>query len=114
SCEEAKVGNSARDVECASKRNWLASIDRLSLCELFQIALDQVGDAQKNCGTIRRRLLRPIGKRLLGCGNRKIDIVRVAVRHLRIRFASPRFNVVEVFSTDRLDKLAIDKVLNLE
>src|SRR5436309_3532093 len=42
--------------------------------------------------------------------DRKIDIVRVTVRNLRIRFASRRFDVVEIFATDRLKKLAVDEI----
>src|SRR5438128_3909478 len=53
-------------------------------------------------------------KRLQSRGNGKIDIVRVAIGDMRIRFACRLFHIAEIFSTDRPNKLAIDKVLNLE
>jgi hypothetical protein len=37
----------------------------------------------------------------------------VAICNLRIRLASRRFDVAQVFSAYRLDKLAVDEVLNL-
>jgi hypothetical protein len=40
--------------------------------------------------------------------------LRIAIRDLRIRPSGRRFGVVEVTPADRLDKLAIDKVLDLE
>ena len=51
---------------------------------------------------------------LLRYGDSKINVARVAVRDLRIRFASCRFNIVEVSTGDRLDKSAVDEVLDLE
>src|SRR6516165_595090 len=36
--------------------------------------------------------------------------MRVAVRDLRVRLASRRFDVIEIFSADRFDEFAVDKV----
>lgn len=49
---------------------------------------------------------------LLRYGDSKINVARVAVRDLRIRLAGRRFNIVEVSSADRLDKFAVDEVLD--
>src|SRR6187399_1937438 len=110
--EEAEVGHRARNVEATREREWLACIDRLCAREFFQIALDQVGDAQKNLRSFCCSFFRPIGEGFLRRGHGKIDIARVAVRYLRIRLAGCRLDVVEILAADRLDKSAIDEVLN--
>src|SRR5438034_168399 len=108
--EESEVCDGPRNIERARERNRLASIDRLSTREFLQVAFDQIGDPQQITRTFGCRLVRPIVKSFLRCSDRKIDIVRVTVRHLRIRFASRRFDVVEIFATDRLKKLAVDEI----
>ena len=50
----------------------------------------------------------------LQTGDGKVNIVRVAIRDLRVRLASRRFNVIEIFPADRFDELAVDKVADLE
>ena len=112
--EEAEIARGARNVEAARERERLARVDRLRARELLEIALDQVGDAQKNARPLRRRRARPIRERFLRRGDGQIDIATVAVGDLRIRFAGRRFDVVEIFPADRLNKLAVDEVLNLE
>jgi len=108
--EKSEIGDGARNIEHARERNRLASIDRLCARELLDIAFDQLRDAQKNFGALRRRSFRPIGKRLLACSDRKIDIARVAIRDLRMRFTGRRLDVVEIATPDRLDEFAIDEV----
>ena len=49
---------------------------------------------------------------LLRYGDSKINVARVAVRDLRIRFASRRLDVVEILAANRLDKLTVDKILD--
>src|SRR5437870_7656250 len=112
-CEEAKVGNSARDVERTRERNRLAGVDRLSARKLLQVTFDQVRYPQQKTRAFACRFFGPFGKCLLRRIDSKIDIARVTVRHLRVRFARGWFNVVEVFSAHRLDKFAIDKVVDL-
>ena len=46
--------------------------------------------------------------------NGNINIVRVAVCNLRIRLTCRGLDIVEVSATDRLDELAVDKILDLE
>ena len=45
--EEAEIARGARNVEGARERKRLAGIDRFGAREFFQIALDQVGDAEQ-------------------------------------------------------------------
>ena len=110
--EESKIAGGARNVERARERHWFASVDRLGACELFQITLNQVGDAQENFRALRRRFSRPFRKRLLRCSDGKVDIARVAVRDLRVGFSRCGFDVVEITPADRLNKLAVDEVLD--
>ncbi len=111
--EEPKIGNGARNVEPARERERFAGVDRFRPRELLEIAFDQLCDAKKNFRALRGRFPRPINERLLRRSGGKIDIARVAVRDLRIRLARRRFDVVEIFSTDRLSKLAIDEISDL-
>ena len=53
--EEAEVGNGAGNIERTRERERLAGVDRFSARELLQIALDQIGDAQKDARSLRRR-----------------------------------------------------------
>src|SRR5437588_2521254 len=112
--EEAEIAGGAWNVERSRKRERLPRIDRLSSRDLFEIALDQIGDAQKNPRPLLRRRARPIRERLLRRGHGKIDIAAVAVRGLRIRLSRRWLNVVQIFSTERPNKLAVDEILNLE
>ena len=47
---------------------------------------------------------------LLCYGDSKINVARVAVRDLRIRFASRRLDVVEILAAYRFGKLPVDKI----
>src|SRR6266699_1837905 len=65
----------------------------------------------------KRKLLAASGmssvrERLLRRGDGKIDITAIAIRDLRIRLPRRRFDVVEIFSADRLNKLAVNEVSN--
>src|SRR6266446_1977429 len=112
--KKTEVGDGAWNVERSRKRERLPRIDRLGSRELLEIALDQIGDAQKNPRPLLRRRARPIRERFLRRGYCKIDIAAVAVRDLRIRLSRRRLNVVEIFSTERPNKLAVDEILNVE
>src|SRR5262249_52272946 len=46
----------------------------------------------------------------LCCSHRKINVVCVAVGHLRIGFTCGRLDVVEISAADRLDEFAVDEV----
>ena len=48
------------------------------------------------------------------CSHRKINVVPVAVGHLRISVACGRFDVIEISATDRFDEFAVDKILDSE
>ena len=69
--EEAEIARGARDVESARERERLAGVDRFGAREFFEIALDQIGDAQENaaiappraCATNRRTPSRPPRRR---------------------------------------------------
>ena len=111
--EETEIAGGARNVERTRERERLASVDRLGAREFLQIALDQAGDTQKNLRAFCRWLLRPIGECFLSGRYGKIDITRIAVGDLRIRFARRRLNIVEITAADWLNKLAVDEILNL-
>src|ERR1700693_3554151 len=111
-CEEAKVGNTARDVERTRERNRLASVDRLSARKLLQVAFDQVRYPQQKTRAFACRFFGPFGKCLLRRSDGEIDIAGVTVRHRRVRLASRRLDVVEVTAANGLDKTAVDEVLN--
>ena len=112
--EKTEIAGRAWNVERARERHWFARVDRLSVCELFQIPLDQVGDAQENVRPLRRWCSRPIRERLFGRGHRKIDVPRVAVCDLRIGLSRGRLDVVEVPPAYWLNELAVDEAANLE
>ena len=112
--EKSEIACRARNVERARERQWFAGVYGLSARKFVEIALDQICNAQQNFRALRRRRARPIDERPLSGGYGKLDITRVAVGNLRIRIASRWFDVVEVFGADRLDKLAIDKISNLD
>ncbi len=57
---------------------------------------------------------RPLDERFLRGRHRKIDIARIAVGDLRVRLSRRRFDVVEIFSADRLNELTIDEITDLE
>jgi molybdopterin molybdotransferase len=113
-CEKSKIADCARDVERTRERDRLTGIDRLRACKLLEIALDQISYPQQKTRAFACRLFGPIGKDLFSRSDREIDIAGVAVRHLRVGFASRRFNIVEISTANRLGKFAVDKILNLE
>ena len=111
--EKAKVAGRSRNIERSREGQRLAGIDRFRTGEFFQIALDQVGDAQQDPGAIRRRCFRPSRKSSFGRSHGKLDVARLAIGNERIRFAGRRFDVIEIFSAERLDELAVDEVADL-
>ena len=113
-CEETEIARRAWDVEGTRKGEWFAGVDRFRACQFLQIALNQVGDPQEKSRPIGRRFFRPIWKSSLRRRGGKIDVATVAVCGLRIGLARGRLDVVEIFPADRLDKLAVDEVSNLD
>ena len=112
-CEEAEIARGARNIEAARERERFARVDRFGARQFFQIALDQVGDAEKNSRSLRRGCVRPIRERFLGRGDRQLDVAAVAVGDLRIRLAGRRLDVVEILSADWRYELTVDEVLDL-
>jgi uncharacterized membrane protein YphA (DoxX/SURF4 family) len=108
--EKTKVAGRPRNIERARKRNRFAGIDRLRARELFQIALDEIGNAQKDLRSFLARCFGPVGECILRRSHGKIDIFFPAVGNLRVRLAGRRLDIVEIFAADRLDELAIDVV----
>src|SRR5207248_3311128 len=80
----------------------------------FEIALGQIDDAQENARSIRRRRARPIRECFFRGDDGQLDIARIAIRNLRIRFARRRLDVVEIFSAKRRKELAVDEVADLK
>src|SRR5205814_3878589 len=112
--EKSEIAGRARNVERARERQWFTGVNRFSAREFLEIALDQVRDAQENFRSLRRWQARPLGKRLLGGGYGNLDIASIAVGDLRVGFASRRLDIIEKSATDRLDKLAINEISNLD
>src|ERR1051325_8043590 len=110
--EETKVRDGAWNIERARERNRLAGVDRFRAREVFQIALNQIGDAKKNLRSLAGRFLRPIRKSFLRSRDGKIDILFSAVGDLRVRLAGRGLDVVEIFAAERLDELAVDEVFD--
>ena len=108
--EEAEIARGARNIEAARERERFAGVDRFGSREFFEIALDQVGDAQENARPLRRRRARPFGKRFVCGGHGQFDIATVAIRDLRIRLAGGRLDIVEILAADRRNELAVDEV----
>ena len=111
--EKAEICNSARNIERTRERQGFAGVDRFGTRQLLEIALDQIGDAQKNPRPLLRRRARPIRERLLRRGHGKIDIARVAVRNLRVRLSCRRLDIVEIFPANGVNELAVDEVFDL-
>src|SRR5205823_6104386 len=112
--EETEIARGPRNIETAREGERLAGVDRFGARELFEIALDQIGDAQENARSIRRRRARPIRECFFRRGYGQLDIARVAVRNLRVGLPRRRFDIVEIFSADWRNELAIDEVFDLE
>src|SRR2546423_7074456 len=110
--EETKIARGPWNIERACECERLARVDRFGAGQFFEIALDQVGDAQKDARSIRRRRARPIAECFFRCGNGPLDIAPVAVGHLRLRFTRRWLDIVEIFSANWLDKLPADEVWN--
>jgi hypothetical protein len=81
--------------------------------EFFQITLNQVGDTEQKFRSLSRGFFSPANKRLLCRSDSGFDIAGVAIRDLRIRFASRRLDIVEVFSADWRYELTVDEILDL-
>src|SRR5205814_10246362 len=96
------------------QRDWFPGVNRSRSRKVFEIPFDQVGYPQEKTRTLGCRFFRPIAKCLLRCSDSKIDIVGIAVRDLRVRFASRRFDIVEISAGNRLDEFAINEVADLE
>src|SRR5947208_11778399 len=110
--EESEIAGRARNVQRTGERERFAGVDGLGAREFFQIALDQIGDAQENLRSVRRRLVRPIGKGRLGGRHGKIDIFFTAVSDLRVWLPRRRLDVVEKASALRFNKLTANEVLD--
>jgi hypothetical protein len=112
-CKEAKIARGARNIQCARQRKRLARVDRFGARQFFQITLNQVGDTEQKFRSLCCGFFRPINKRLLCRRDSAFDVADVASRDLRIRFASRRLDIVEVFSADWLYELTVNEVLDL-
>ena len=110
--EEAEIRGRARDIEIARERERLAGIDGFGARELFQVALDQVDDAEKNARAIGGRRARPTGEGFLRGRDRHFHIARIAIGHERIRLPGGGLDVVEILAGDRRHELAADEVLD--
>ena len=91
----------------------LSGVDRFGTRKFFQIALDQIGDAQKDLRSFLGRRPGPVDECFFRRGDGKIDIFLSAVGNLRIRLAGGGLDVVEKTSADGLNKLAVNKILDL-
>jgi len=112
--EKSEIAGRARNVQRARERDWFAGVDRFRAREFFQIALDQIGDAQKDLRSFLARCFGPVSECFLRRGDRKIDIFFSAIGDLRVRLAGRRLDVVQVLAGPWLAKLAVDKIQNLE
>ena len=111
--KEPEIGHCTGNIERARKRERLACINRFSSRKFLEIAFDQVGNMQQKFRSLRSGFFGPINKRLLCDSDGGFYIAAVAIRDLRIRFASGRFDIVEVLSADWLYELTVDEVLDL-
>jgi hypothetical protein len=110
--KETKAARRSWNIESARDRERLPGVDRFSSRNYLQITLDQFSDAQKNACPFRRWFSRPIRKRRLRCRDCEIDITSVTSCHLRVWLSGRRFDVIEIFSADWLDKLAVDEIVD--
>src|SRR5436305_3809109 len=110
--EETEVRDGARNIESACERDRFAGVDRFRARELFQIALDQIRDAQKELRSLGRGFFRPVKKRLLSRGYGKIDILFSAIGDLRVGLSGSRLDVVEKFAALRLAEFAVDEIFD--
>ena len=93
-----------------ASESGLPVYDRFGPCEFFQIALDQLGDTEQKFRSLCRGFFRPINKRLLCRRDGGFDVARVAIRDLRIGFASRRLDIGKVLPGDWLCELTVDEV----
>src|SRR5262249_6137534 len=97
----------------ASGADRLADVEGLELGELVGVLLDDVGKLEQQLAAFARRGLEPLGKRLLRCSHRAVDVLGRPARDLRDRLAGGRVADLHRLAADGLDPLAADEVLVL-
>ena len=112
--EKSKIAGRAWNIHRAGQRKRFTRVDRFRACQLLKVALDQIGNAQENARAVGRWYARPFRERFLRRGDSEIDIPIITVRDLAVRFSRRGLDIVEIFSSNRLNELTVDEVGNLE